>query len=162
MCSHACIPVCLFCVCLCVMYLRGQNGWGHSSWASGMLAKRGRFGLGSIQRLLALSFFNLCRGLASVLFFFHFCGSKKKISTNYSWICPFIFPKRLLMCVWTSCDSWSIQYRLIKGQGSVTCVSKMLSNRSWVSAWSLVISALAFMPKISGDGLSGSDLVYSM
>lgn len=162
MCSHACIPVCLFCVCLCVMYLRGQSGWGHSSWASGMLAKRGRFGLGSNQRLLALSFFKFVprSGLSAV--FFHFCGSKKRSLQTTPGYARLFFLKDY-SCV-SELPVTADQYNtdLSRVTGSFTCVSKMLSNRSWVSAWSLVISALAFMPKISGDGLSGSDLVYSM
>lgn len=42
---------------------------------------------------------------------------------------------------------------------SHTCVRRMLSNSSCVSAWSFVMSALAFIPKTSGAGVSGRFLV---
>lgn len=58
--------ICFVCVCVChafagwecdARYLQFKNlpaQWWHSSWASGMLAKRGHIGLGSDPVLLAL------------------------------------------------------------------------------------------------------------
>lgn len=49
-----------------------------------------------------------------------------------------------------------------KPRSTHTWVRRMLSNSSCVSDWSLVMSALAFIPKISGAGVSGRVFVYSM
>lgn len=45
---------------------------------------------------------------------------------------------------------------------SQTCVRRMLSKTTLVSVWSLVMSALACIPKMLGCGSSGRDLMYSI
>lgn len=68
----------LFILCLFVCYVFAGSEWvGSFQLSIWDVGQEGALWPGK-QPKAAGSFFNLCRGLASVLFFSHFCGSKKR------------------------------------------------------------------------------------
>lgn len=93
----------------------------------------------------------------------------KKHETHYL----FFWPHQVLQTLKTQHSLWffvysrgskhtSISWNYHTGNRTVlTWVNRILSNKSFVSPWSLVISALSCMPKMPGLGLWGRLLMYS-
>lgn len=116
------------------------------------------FQIKSLMKTKLTHSFTLCLNLFLRYVFFFFLFSWKWFSTWTDVILCLGLSRVGSCCLGTILSSLRIQLL----HRSHTCVRRILSNSSWVSDWSLVISALAFIPKTSGAGVRGSVFVYSM